>query len=52
MTFQIEESETINGIKARRKNKLLRNIPLDYINTLITNLNMQSAPLLDRKSVV
>ncbi len=43
MTFLIEESETINGIKARRKNKLLRNIPLDYINTLITNLNMQSA---------
>ncbi len=50
MALQIEgkkiydkESETTSGVKTKQKNRLLRNITLDYINTVVTNLNMQSA---------
>ena len=50
MALQIEgkkiydkESETTSGVKTRQRNRLLRNITLNYINTAITNLNMQSA---------
>lgn len=38
-----KESKTISGVKTQQKNRLLRNITLDYINTVVTNLNMQSA---------
>lgn len=37
------ESETENEVKTKQKNRLLRNITLDYINAAVTNLNMQSA---------
>lgn len=50
MALQIEgkkiydkESETTSGVKTKQRNRLLRNITLNYINTAITNLNMQSA---------
>ena len=50
MALQIEgkkiydkESETTSGGKTKQRNRLLRNITLNYINTAITNLNMQSA---------
>lgn len=44
MALRIEEKKICDDeVKAKQKRRLLRNITLDYINTIVTNLNMQSA---------
>ena len=47
MALQIEgkkiydkESETTSGVKTKQRNRLLRNITLNYINTAITHCTL------------
>ena len=37
------DKKAVSLSEVQRKNRLLRNVALDYINTFITNLNMQSS---------